>query len=201
MRTATGERRRVELQNNVALDLNTRTSIEVQEEPALTRIDLISGEAAAELRGSARPVLVRAGGGQAAASDAVFTVRYESARVCVTCVSGHVDVTYGGQGVQLIPNRQVYYGAAGLEAPSRVDARLVAAWRQGQLIFKDAPLEEVLSEVNRYRPGRIVLANSELASLKFNGVFYLDRLDGVIAQIESFGATVTEFPGGVVLVS
>ncbi|MGK2742404.1 FecR family protein [Tepidicaulis sp. LMO-SS28] len=201
IRTATGERRRVALQNNATLELNTRTSVELKEEPSLIRVDLISGEAAAKIDRDGRPVLLYAGGGEVRASEAEFMVRYEQKRACVTCISGHVDVAYGGRRVQLAGNRQIYYGPAGLEMPSHVDARLAAAWRQGQLIFKDTPLSEVLSEVNRYRPGRIVLANSALASLKFSGVFHLDRLDGVIAQVEAVGATVRQFPGGVVLVS
>ena len=39
-----------------------------------------------------------------------------------------------------------------------VDTVVVTAWRDGVLVFRNTPLVRVIEEVNRYRPGRIILA-------------------------------------------
>jgi transmembrane sensor len=59
----------------------------------------------------------------------------------------------------------------------------------------------VVDEVNRYRPGRIILANDALGDRLVSGVFHLERIDGVIDQIKQLGASVTVLPGHVILVS
>ena len=46
-----------------------------------------------------------------------------------------------------------------------------------------------------------ILTKAALGSLPVNGVFHLDRLDGVIAQLRALGAEVTTLPGGFVLLS
>jgi transmembrane sensor len=59
----------------------------------------------------------------------------------------------------------------------------------------------VVDEVNRYRPGRIILANGALGDRLVSGVFHLDRIDGVLDQIKQLGAAITVLPGRVILVS
>jgi transmembrane sensor len=83
-----------------------------------------------------------------------------------------------------------------------VDLAQVDAWRRGLLIFSDEPLSQVVDEINRYRPGRIVLANRRLGGIPVNAVFQLDRMDRALSQIrEVADARVTTLPGGVVMLS
>ena len=59
----------------------------------------------------------------------------------------------------------------------------------------------VIAEVNRYRPGRIVLIDRSLGDEEVTARFRLDRLDDAIAQIhEVFRARIRTLPGGLVLV-
>ena len=69
-------------------------------------------------------------------------------------------------------------------------------------IARDRPLAGVVDEVNRYRPGKIIITSGELKQRVVNGTFQLDRLDDFVAQVQQlFGARVTSLPGGVVLLS
>jgi transmembrane sensor len=64
------------------------------------------------------------------------------------------------------------------------------------------PLVDVIEEVNRYRPGRIVVTNSELGRRVVNGTFRRDQLETFIAQVQRlFGAKVTTLPAGLLLLS
>ena len=51
------------------------------------------------------------------------------------------------------------------------------------LIFDRQPLAHVIEQLNRYRPGQIVLANRALADRQVSGVFRLDMLDSALATL------------------
>jgi transmembrane sensor len=202
-RTRKGERREVTLARGISLEMNTQTSIAVRAMQNEPRIELISGEAAITAQLAAdSPLEVIAANGRMIAASASFNARCEDDHVLVTCLDGEVEVERGDQAVRLRPGQQVSYSAAGLGATVVVDVAQETLWRARLLIFHDRPLAQVIDEVNRYRPGRIIIINSELGHRLVNGTFHLDRLDEVIAQIgQLFGARVTSLPGGIVLLS
>jgi transmembrane sensor len=100
-------------------------------------------------------------------------------------------------------------GRDGLEGPvaaledsavAQTDVATTSAWRNGVLVFRQTPLSDVVSEINRYRPGHVLVVDDKLARSRLNGRFRIDRLDTVFVQIrEVLGASVTELPGGIVL--
>ena len=57
-------------------------------------------------------------------------------------------------------------------------------WRQGVVVFDDLPLTRVIDEINRYRPGRVVLMNDALAQRRFSAKFQIQALDDAIALME-----------------
>jgi transmembrane sensor len=96
----------------------------------------------------------------------------------------------------------VTYDSRGLGSATAVDLAVVTAWQRGLLVFRDEPLAKVVEEVNRYRPGRIILINNALGERKVVAGFRLDQIDDVVKYIEEvFGAKVRSLPGGVVLLS
>lgn len=202
-RTAKGEHRSVTVAPNIVLELNTQTSVALRSEADQPRIELISGEALVTARvASSQPLVVLAAGGSMTALQADFNARCLDGLVSVTCLDGTVTVEQDGQAVQLHETEQVAYSGAGIQASVPVDVAQVASWRVGLLIFRDRPLAGVVDEVNRYRPGKIVITNPELGRRLVNGTFQLDRLANFVTQVEQlFGARVTSLPGGVVLLS
>jgi transmembrane sensor len=199
--TGTGEQRDVPLAAGVSIVLNTQTSIAVRSRPNQPGIELLSGEAlVASERAPEKPCTVIAGNGRTMAGAAKFDVRYDGASACVTCLEGTVEVEQQGRSLTLPAKHQVTYGAAGLGPVVPVDPMLVAGWREGLLVFHNEPLSRVIDEVNRYRPGRIILASSDLARRRVNASFQLDRLGEVPAQVQTLaGASVTSLPGGIVI--
>ena len=200
-RTAPGEQRQIALADNISVEMNTRTSLNIRPPSGESnRIELIAGEAAVATR--SQMIEVTAGNGRALASIAKFSVRYDGPNVCVTCLDGFVEVAQQGRPVTIKRNEQITYSAQGFGQMKSVDAAVVTGWREGDLYFQDEPLSRVIDEVNRYRSGRIVLMNDALGQRRFTARFKLDRLEVVVAQLQAtFGARVTSLPGGVVLVS
>lgn len=200
-RTAPGEQRQLVVAENLSVEMNTRTSLNVRAAgPERDRIELISGEAAIATR--ARPVEVIAGSGVLTADRASFNVRADGVNVCVTCLEGIVVLTQGGPSVSLGKDQQITYAAHGFGAPATVDVGIVTGWRDGDLYFQNEPLAHVIDEINRYRSGKILLVNRELGHRRFTAHFKLARIDAVVGQLQAaFGARVTPLPGGIVLVS
>lgn len=200
-RTRTGERRTVELAQGVTVELNTRTSIARRGDPQDVRFELVEGEIAVEATHPAHAVAIQTGAGQVLASRARFNVRLIDAGTCVTCVMGSLSVLdRRAHAVTLTAGEQLTFDGRTEPVVVRVDLAGAEAWRRGLLVFNDRPLSEVISEINRYRSGRIILTNAALASFPITGTFQLARLDRAVAQIQQVaGAGATSLPGGVVL--
>lgn len=202
-RTGTGEQRSVALSGDVSLQLNTRTSVAVwSATDGAPGIDLIGGEVAIDTRRAGRPFSVKAGAGRSVAEDSSFEVRRVAAGVCVTCLRGRVRVSHTTGSAVLNGQEQLTYGDASMGRVASVDAGQVSAWRQGFLRFSDTPLGDVVEEINRYRPGRVVLLGRELSAKAVTGRFQINALDKAIAQMQrSMGLEMRLLPGGVVLLS
>ena len=194
-RTEVGEQRQVVLSEGVSLELNTQTRISRREQG----IELLEGEVEVQV---AQPLTVQAGAGWLSASQARFNVRNTDLSVCVTCIEGWLAVEVQGRSVRLDSGRQLTYDAAGLGPVVTVDTDAVIAWREQVLVFNNATLDTVIDEINRYRPGMLVLLNRELGKRRVQARFSLEQLPGVALLIrDAYGAKCTELPGGVVLLS
>jgi transmembrane sensor len=198
-RTAKGEQRKVQLSSDVSVQLNTQTSISVRSTDSQPRIELISGEVSAMTRS---PFVVLAGRGQARAMDARFDVQSLGEVISVSCLDGAVDVEFGTRSARLQAGQQLSYSGAMFGTPTAFDPDQLTAWQSGLLVFRNQSLTTVVEEINRYRPGRIVVVSADLRRRLVNGRFQIDKLDNFIAQVEElFGATATALPGGVVILS
>jgi transmembrane sensor len=202
-RTAKGEQRKVQVTPEVSLDLNTQTSIALRSQQGQPTIELISGEVLVNARRpTSGPLVMLAAGGQIGASEAQFNAQCFDAAVSVTCLDGAVDVQHSGQSARIGKGQQLSYTRAGIGPPVSVDPTQVTAWQSGLLIFRDRSLAAVVEEVNRYRPGKIVIVSAELRQRTVNGDFEIRKLDSFVTQVvQLFGAHATSLPGGLVLLS
>ncbi|VVM63448.1 hypothetical protein PS662_01422 [Pseudomonas fluorescens] len=200
--TEVGEQRQVMLADGVSLELNTQTRINRRTgTDGNQAFELVSGEVEVLTRTQAS-LKVQAGPGWLVASQARFNVRNTDQNVCVTCLDGALQVDVSGRSISLQSGQQLTYNAQQVGAPQAVDTSAVIAWRQQVLVFNDATLASVIDEINRYRPGMLLLLNSELGKRKVQARFNLDQLAGVALMIrDAYGVKCTELPGGVVVLS
>jgi transmembrane sensor len=202
-RTSTGEQRKIALADNVSLDLNTQTSIAIRSNAAAEYIELIHGEAVVSVAAAPRPLIVSAADGHTIAEDAKFNLRYDRDPGCVvTCLEGTVRVENDGGVASLAAGQQVSYGDRRMGTVAAIDPQTVAAWQNGLLIFTFTPVARAIDEVNRYRPGRIVLFNETIGHRVLNARFEIKDADKIIGQIvRIFGAKATFLPGGLVILT
>src|SRR5262249_37901959 len=161
--------RQIALGEDVSVRMNTQTSIALPSYGEGTnRVRLISGEAAFAIR-SQNSLIVMAEEGYTVANQARFEVRNTGATVCVTCLDGNIRVQQGKEAADVHPGQQIRYDSAGLQQITAVDPNETAAWQDGVLIFRFTPLSEVVAEINRYRPGKVILMNEALGPNPVNG--------------------------------
>jgi transmembrane sensor len=204
-RTATGEQRQVTLADGLSAALNTETSITLRDgSNGHNRVELISGETVISVADNSEfDHIVSVGDGRISFRDASLNVRYDGRAACtITCLQGAARVERRGAVVELRPDQYVAYVDRGLSASKPADPDVATAWRRGLLIFHQAPLSDVIAEINRYRRGKIVLLNAALGRRIVNARFTIDDIDDIMVLARrELGATVTSLPGGVVVLT
>lgn len=205
-RTATGEQRVVALAERVEVTLNTQTRIRRQStgdtRSGIAAIDLLEGEAAIDLNAGGKPFSVLAGVGRSVAESGRFEVRHLDGKVCVSCIEGAVRIEHPAGSRLLGANQQLVYDRHALGGAAGIEATTVSAWRRGELVFRQTPLGRALGEIDRYRPGRIVLLNAKVRDQPVSGSFDVALLDLALAQLErTFALSAHALPGGLYLLS
>ena len=205
--TGRGEVRRLSLPDGSQVVLAGESAVVVRFDAGLRLVELVSGEAMfapAPVGGAERRAfVVEAGGGRSRALGTRFTVgrRADGFEVAVLEHDVEVGLTGTGQHVTLRPQQGLRYDAAGLGPAVAVDAVGAAGWTDGRLVFDRMALAEVVSVLNRYRPGRIVLANGTLGRRRISGVFRAEDAQGALDHIAGeVGARLVRLPFGTVMV-
>ena len=80
-----------------------------------------------------------------------------------------MDIRHPSRELALEAGQQARYGAVAVTAPARADMEQAMGWREGVLVFRDMPLSEAVAEINRYRPGRIMVLDDALAARRVSG--------------------------------
>jgi transmembrane sensor len=199
-RTRPGEQRQIMLPGDVSVDMNTRTSIALRSTAKGDRIELVSGEAMIAVPAVSGALTVLAGNGRVIAKSARVNLRRDEQSIRVTCLAGKVQVECGGATLLLPAGQQVAYSDRGFGRSAAVDPAAVTAWQDGIVVFDATPVSKVIEEVNRYRPGRIILTNAALGRERLSARFRIANIGGIVDQIKQvFGARATLLPGGIVL--
>ncbi|NVO17721.1 MAG: FecR domain-containing protein [Rhodoplanes sp.] len=202
-RTATGEQRRLTVAG-VTVEMNTQTSIALAPEASgADSVRLISGEASFAIpAGSSRPLVVLAVDGRAVATQGRFDVRTTAADTRVTCLDGEVKVEKGDRSALVGAGQQAGFNEAGLSPAVAVDASDITSWHDGFIVFRATPLAAAAAEINRYRPGRVVVLSVALGRKTVSGRFRIERTDEILGwMVRATGATSRSLPGGIVLLS
>ena len=91
----------------------------------------------------------------------------------------------GLKGAELSPGQQIHVTATGVGTATSVDLDDAMAWHEGRFVFYRARLDDVVSQIERYRPGRIVIATQALAGERVTGSFRLDDTVGALASLQA----------------
>jgi ferric-dicitrate binding protein FerR (iron transport regulator) len=205
LRTAVGEQRRVDVVPGVTVEMNTATDIALRGTgKAVTGMRLRSGEAVVRIDASRKARFVVDIGDATVASTpgSAVAVRCIDSESVVTCLDGQALLSLGSTESLVKPAQQVSFDARGIAAAVAVNPDTALAWRNRVLIYDNQPLAQVVADINRYRPGRIVITDRALGERRVHARFTLDQMADVATLIQdAYGAHATHLPGGWVLLS
>lgn len=133
------------------------------------------------------PFVVHAGSGEARVLGTQFEVRLQPAGAQVTVLSGRVGVKPSAQGTQqiLTADQQVAYTEGVADEMHAVDSEARMAWRDGWLNYYKTPLADVVKDLSRYYPGRILLLNDALGARRVSGSFPSNDPEAVLKALQA----------------
>ena len=171
--TAPGEVKTFTLADQTKVTLDADSAIAVDFSHGERHIQLRRGAGFFSVTHTGQPFVVQARGGEARVLGTQFEVRLQPAGAEVTVLSGRVGVTPSKQGQQqvLTAGQQVAYADGVADALHAVDGESRLAWRDGWLNYYKAPLADVVEDLRRYYPGRILLLNDEMGAKRVSGSF------------------------------
>jgi len=190
--TVTGEQRQIDLADGSRLLLNTDSAVTVDVEGSVRRVQLLRGEAYFEVaHPPQRPFWAVADETRARVTGTEFSVSRNEDSVTITVAEGRVETstqTHPDQITPLTPGESARYQGQQLVSVQTTDVQRTLAWRQGQMVFVQATLAEVVEQINRYRPGRLIITDQQLKNRPITAVFSVHRLDDAVKALEqTFG--------------
>ena len=190
--TALGEQRSVELSDQSRIMLNTATRLRISLGDGQRLVTLLRGEAFFQVQPDPeRPFHVDTGSTRITVLGTAFNVYRERDAADITVTEGVVRVTELGATGGRAPatavlhiNQQLHADRRGLSAVAAVDAGKHTAWQRGELVADKMPLTELVSQLQRYHPTRILIVDPQVAALTVSGVFRLDDLEAILEALE-----------------
>ena len=153
--TQKGERTHHVLADGSSFDLNSQSRIQFSNSfGKKNRIVTLSGEAFFQVEKGAFPFIVKTGQGICTVTGTKFNVRAREQETILSVEEGQVkfqnkksiDSTVVVEAHQI---SEVQFDKAPT-SPRMADAQAIAAWREGVLVFKQAPVKEVIKELERF---------------------------------------------------
>lgn len=125
--------------------------------------------------------------------------------VQATLVSGQVRVAVGEDRSQtqvLIPSQQAEFGQDGQLQVKNVDVNSFIAWKNGQFIFKNDRLEDIMTVLARWYDFEVFYLNDSVRDLVFAGKLNrLEAIDPILEIMASTGKINIEIKGKSVVLS
>jgi transmembrane sensor len=194
--TRPGEMRTLALADGTRIVMNGATRIVINERDR-RGAELLAGEAKFSVRhDSAHPFALKLGNQQIVDVGTVFNVFRSDRQTRVEVAEGSVRFAEGETRLRLDAGDTLVSSGDGIvEGSMPVEA--IASWTRGTLVYRAAPLIDVIGDLSRNR-GIAIELGPELSNRRFTGVIQLagsdDELRARVGQL--LGANVAKTPDG-----
>ena len=200
--TDTGEQRRVVLSDGTTVHLNTQSQLTVEFDGRRRAVRLEGdGEAFFDVtRDARRPFTVTTEDGRIEVLGTAFNVRTSEDQTVVAVTEGRVRLdNNAGDSAVATPSQRGVVSEQGI-ALDHVSTEQIASWRSGRLMYDSVPLGDLISDLNRYLPKPMSLADEHLTDVPVSAVLQLQPQDDMLdALSESLGLRWTEVSDNLIL--
>lgn len=213
--TGIGEIRSITLSDGSNVTLGPASELEFLESEIERRVTLRGGDAFFDVaHDPQRPFSASANGLTATALGTAFDVRATQDTTRVSVLEGRVEVRHAlildGKESSLSMRKVLERGdrvrasqwrGLGPVQAGAIDA--IASWRDYNLTYEDAPLSELVADINRYDRREIILIDKTrlVSDLRLTAAFDSRDADGMLSMIAAaFPVTLTNQADGTILV-
>lgn len=179
--TATGEWRERTLDDGSRITLGSGSAVDLHFDAGRRTLTLRRGAVLVDVApDAARPFTVETRHGAIRALGTRFSVEYRGGETGLAMLEHGVEVrpASGSAATMVMAGERVRITADGVVGAGPVTAREIDdVWRFRHLAVRNRPLAEVLEELDRHRPGRILFDRDRLAGINMAVVLPLDDTD------------------------
>lgn len=199
-RTSVGQRTTVKLPDGTAVTLDTDTVLRTRETENRRMVWLDKGQAFFRVHKDAkRPFTVTAGGRTVTALGTAFSVKVAPKKFEVVLVEGVVRVespvratpiglpTGRVQATEMQPGSELTALDNRHWSVRETDAAVETAWLDGRLVYKGAPLAEVVADMNRYSEKKIVIRDPVVGGRALSGTYRAGDIEGFVRAVQDYG--------------
>lgn len=186
--TEIGQLRSVTLPDGSSVALGAGSAVAAQFSKNARSITLDHGRAYFDIAHDAsRPLTVKAGNASLHVLGTAFEVWKGPSGVRLSVTRGRVAVGVNaaqayaaslGAGEQIVIHRD-----GSLTKIVAFAEKDLLAWRQGRLVYRDAALADVVSDMNRYRTKPVKILDAAAGALRVTAAFRADQSDQVLAGL------------------
>jgi transmembrane sensor len=201
--SAPGQRLDIALADGSEVTLDGDSAIDVELTAEGRNVVLRRGAAFFKVRHNGQGFVVHANGGEVRVVGTRFEVRRQAEGTQVTVEEGRVAVSaQPALPAQFITaGQRLDYHDGQLSAVQPIEPAQAFAWRDGRLSLRRQPLADVLEQLRRDYPGRILLLNASLGQRAVSGDFAAQDPLSVLAALQGvLGFELQRLPGGAVLI-
>lgn len=130
----------------------------------------LAGEAYFEVKKAQKPFIVSTALGDIRVLGTSFNVKayQEEEEMYTTLVEGKVCFE-GGEKVEIIPGEQVVATSGGKVSKRKVNIDEYVGWKDGIYVFRDHPLEAIMTDLARWYDVSVFYQNPEMKQITFTG--------------------------------
>ena len=199
--TELGKQRLETFSDGSSAHLNTNSIVETEFTDSVRVVRLLRGEALFDVAHDPdRPFIVYAGDRAVRAIGTTFVVRLDSENILVTVTDGQVqlskrekssgsvvpvkpqEVILVSKGEHIKVNDEQSFAKPVAVQYAEMNRRL--SWREGQLVFENERLDQVIKEISRYMANTIIIDDPALREIRVSGRFVIGDTDALLEAIE-----------------
>ncbi len=183
--TPYGGKTHFSLSDGTEVWLNSGSTISYPSRFSDTRYVILTGEAYFKVAHDSHPFIVSGNFGEVEVLGTEFDVKaYEGEAFSTTLVKGSVLFRSNqNKKVILKPGSQVIFESNKITT-KQVETEVYTSWKDGKLIFKEEPLRNIVSRLERWYNIHIDLEGEEIKNLKYTGTIEFESFSEILELIK-----------------
>ncbi len=168
--TDEGQQELLTLNDQSKVLLNSDSQLDIAYDNQQRQLNLKQGEALFTVAKDPRPFIVQLGNIQVKALGTIFTVGEHGDERWVSVSESQVEVRIKQEVRQLQAGERLNIIDNQFQPIEKRRLSQISPWQKGVMVAEDLPAEKILSELDRYYPGKILLLNQEIKQRRLNTV-------------------------------